>query len=153
MAHGIRPEDCRAVATCFSAWGQTASPDGLAGEIFDSAHCRAQRTSMAEKQALGKSQLAARLNRQGFSNYIALCYIICVARTWVEDALREIAADHDGLFTAGEAKQAGVSQPVIVQLAARGRLNRLSRGLYAFPTWPTTTHRQYHEAVLWPQAH
>lgn len=67
--------------------------------------------------------------------------------------MREIAADHDGLFTAGEAKQAGVSQPVIVQLAARGRLKRLSRGLYAFPTWPTTTHRQYHEAVLWPQAH
>lgn len=70
-----------------------------------------------------------------------------------EDTLRELAAEHEGLFTVRAAEQAGVARPLVVQLAHRGRLERVSQGLYRFPSWPTTSLQQYHEAVLWPQAH
>jgi predicted transcriptional regulator of viral defense system len=71
----------------------------------------------------------------------------------VEDALRELAAEHEGLFTTQEAEAAGVARVLVVQLAHRGRLDRIAQGLYRFPSWPTTRLQQYHEAVLWPRAH
>jgi predicted transcriptional regulator of viral defense system len=71
----------------------------------------------------------------------------------VEDALRDLAAEHEGLFTAREAEEAGVAHVLVVQLAHRGRLDRIAQGLYRFPNWPTTRLQQYHEAVLWPRAH
>lgn len=71
----------------------------------------------------------------------------------VEDTLRDLAAEHDGLFTARGAAAAGVARALVVQLAHRGRLERLAQGLYRFPTWPATGLQQYHEAVLWPRAH
>lgn len=64
-----------------------------------------------------------------------------------------MAAEHEGLFTAREAAEAGVSRVLVVQLKNRGRLERLAQGLYRFPAWPTTHLQQYHEALLWPQAH
>lgn len=73
-----------------------------------------------------------------------------MART--EDILRDIASDHAGLFTTKEAVDAGIARPLVVQLAARRRLERVARGLYRFPTWPANELQQYHEAVLWPQA-
>ena len=82
---------------------------------------------------------------------IAICYTICMAK--VEDALRDLAAEHEGLFTAKEAEAAGVARTLVVQLAHRGRLERVAQGLYRFPSWPTTGLQQYHEAVLWPRAH
>lgn len=82
---------------------------------------------------------------------IAICYTICMAK--VEDALRDLAAEHEGLFTAKEAEAAGVARALVVQLAHRGRLDRVAQGLYRFPSWPTTGFQQYHEAVLWPRAH
>ena len=74
-----------------------------------------------------------------------------MART--EDILREIAADQAGLVTARQADAEGVDGIRLVQLQRRGRLERLSRGLYRFPTWPSEELQQYHRAVLWPQAH
>jgi predicted transcriptional regulator of viral defense system len=71
----------------------------------------------------------------------------------IEDALRELAAEHEGLFTAREAETAGVARALVVQLAHRGRLDRLTQGLYRFPIWPTSDLQQFHKAVLWPQAH
>lgn len=71
----------------------------------------------------------------------------------VEDALRDLAAEHEGLFTAREAEQAGIARALVVQLAHRGRLDRVAQGLYRFPSWPTTPLQQFHEAVLWPRAH
>lgn len=71
----------------------------------------------------------------------------------IEDALRDLAAEHEGLFTAKEAEDAGIARALVVQLAHRGRLDRIAQGLYRFPTWPTTGLQQYHEAVLWPRAH
>jgi predicted transcriptional regulator of viral defense system len=52
-----------------------------------------------------------------------------------------------------EAEQAGIARVLIVQLAHRGRLERVAQGLYRFPSWPTEGRQQYHEAVLWPRAH
>jgi predicted transcriptional regulator of viral defense system len=85
------------------------------------------------------------------ANSIVKCYTIRMAK--IEDALREVAADHEGLFTAQEAQDAGVARALVVQLAHRGRVDRVTQGLYRFPTWPTTGLQQYHEAVLWPRAH
>lgn len=70
-----------------------------------------------------------------------------------EDILRDIAGEHEGLLTAAEAEGAGVPRALVVQLAHRGRLERIGQGLYRFPSWPTTSLQQYHEAVLWPRAH
>jgi predicted transcriptional regulator of viral defense system len=70
-----------------------------------------------------------------------------------EDVLREIAADQAGLVTARQADAEGIGGARLVQLERRGRLERLSRGLYRFPTWPNEDLQQYHRAVLWPQAH
>ena len=71
----------------------------------------------------------------------------------IEDTLRDLASEHEGLFTAREAEEAGIPRALVVQLRHRGRLERVAQGLYRFPTWPTTRLQQYHEAVLWPQAH
>jgi len=71
----------------------------------------------------------------------------------IEDLLRDLAAEHAGLFTTRAAQEAGVAPALVVQLAHRGRLDRVAQGLYRFPTWPTDGLQQYHEAVLWPQAH
>ena len=71
----------------------------------------------------------------------------------IEDALRDLAADHGGLFSIGEAKRAGIPQALVVQLAHRGRLQRVSQGIYQFSSWPTMELQQYHEAVLWASAH
>jgi len=69
-----------------------------------------------------------------------------------EDTLRELASAHDGLFTVQEAVGAGIHRDLIVQLADRRRVERVARGLYRFPSWPTSELQQYHEALLRPQA-
>jgi predicted transcriptional regulator of viral defense system len=68
-----------------------------------------------------------------------------------EDTLRELATAHDGLFMVQEAVAAGIRRALIVQLADRGRLQRIAQGLYRFPSWPSSELQQYHEALLWPQ--
>jgi predicted transcriptional regulator of viral defense system len=70
-----------------------------------------------------------------------------------EDRLRELALDHAGYLTSKEAADAGVPQVLLVQMANRARLERVGHGLYRFPSWGgDEAVRQYHEAVLWPQA-
>jgi predicted transcriptional regulator of viral defense system len=69
-----------------------------------------------------------------------------------EDRLREVAHDHNGLFLAREAEQAGVNRHNLSQLARRGRVERVARGIYAFPNWPTTETRAMDFASLWPHA-
>jgi predicted transcriptional regulator of viral defense system len=66
----------------------------------------------------------------------------------IEDTLRELAADNSGLITAREAAAEGIAGVLLVQLAQRGRLERVSRGIYRFPTWPTDELQEYHQAVL-----
>jgi predicted transcriptional regulator of viral defense system len=78
-----------------------------------------------------------------------ICYIIDVPR--VVNALYQIALEHEGVFTAGEAREAGVSPHSLLQAARRGDVRRLSRGIYRLVNYPASEERvQLWEAVLWP---
>ena len=69
------------------------------------------------------------------------------------DELVTIAADHDGLITSGQAREAGFADSVLVRLAQRGRLERTARGVYRVPYVPVNRYSQYREAILWAKAH
>ncbi|HEY0381616.1 MAG TPA: type IV toxin-antitoxin system AbiEi family antitoxin domain-containing protein [Candidatus Elarobacter sp.] len=65
--------------------------------------------------------------------------------------LYEIATEHDGVFTAGEARESGVSPHALIQAERRGNVRRLSRGIYRLKNYPVDDERaQLWEAVLWP---
>jgi predicted transcriptional regulator of viral defense system len=65
--------------------------------------------------------------------------------------LYEIAIEHDGVFTAGEARESGVSPHALIQAERRGDVRRLSRGIYRLKNYPVDDERaQLWEAVLWP---
>jgi len=68
------------------------------------------------------------------------------------DELYTIAEEHDGLFTSKEARSLGIQDSVLVRLAQRGRLERVSRGVYRIAHYPADKFAQYREAVLWAQA-
>ncbi|MDR1430580.1 MAG: type IV toxin-antitoxin system AbiEi family antitoxin domain-containing protein [Propionibacteriaceae bacterium] len=68
------------------------------------------------------------------------------------DRLREIAIDQHGFVTLAQALDAGVPQPQIAQMAARGRLERVAHGVYRVPQVPETEYDQYALAVLWSGA-
>ena len=68
-----------------------------------------------------------------------------------ERALYDLAEEHGGLFTISEATAAGIPSAIVGQLALRGRLTRLSRGVYRLNPYPRQENEQLHEAVLWPQ--
>jgi monoamine oxidase len=46
------------------------------------------------------------------------------------DELFALAEEHDGLLTSKEARAAGIQDSVLVRLAQRGRLERMTRGVY-----------------------
>ncbi len=68
------------------------------------------------------------------------------------DELVAIAEGHDGLLTSREARVAGIQDSVLVRLAQRGRLERMSRGVYRIAHYPADRLAQYREAVLWAKA-
>lgn len=68
------------------------------------------------------------------------------------DELYALAEARDGLRTSEEARSAGIADSVLVRLAQRGRLDRVSRGVYRISHYPTDRFAQYREAVLWAQA-
>jgi predicted transcriptional regulator of viral defense system len=68
------------------------------------------------------------------------------------DELYTIAEEHDGLLTSKEARLLGIQDSVLVRLAQRGRLERVSRGVYRIAHYPADKFAQYREAVLWAQA-
>ncbi len=70
----------------------------------------------------------------------------------IEDALRVVATEHGGFFTTQAAVAAGIRRDLIVQLANRGRVERVARGLYRFRSWPAGGLQRYHEAALWAHA-
>lgn len=57
------------------------------------------------------------------------------------------AVDDYGLVTSAEARGLGVSDAELVQLAARGRLVRVARGVYRAPVWPYQEQAPYAVAV------
>jgi len=68
------------------------------------------------------------------------------------DELYAIAEEHDGLLTSKEARALGIQDSVLVRLAQRGRLERMSRGVYRIAHFPADRLAQYREAILWAKA-
>ncbi len=68
------------------------------------------------------------------------------------DELYTLAEEHEGLFTSKEARDLGIQDSVLARLAQRGRLERMSRGVYRIAHFPVDRLAQYREAVLWAQA-
>lgn len=68
------------------------------------------------------------------------------------DELYTLAEEHEGLFTSKEARHLGIQDSVLARLAQRGRLERVSRGVYRIAHFPIDRLAQYREAVLWAQA-
>jgi predicted transcriptional regulator of viral defense system len=68
------------------------------------------------------------------------------------DRLREIAIDQHGFVTLAQAEEAGVPQPQVAQMAARGRLERVAHGVYRVPQAPATRWDNWALAVLWTGA-
>jgi predicted transcriptional regulator of viral defense system len=68
------------------------------------------------------------------------------------DELFALAEEQDGLFTSKEARALGIQDSVLVRLKQRGRLERMSRGVYRIAHYPAERLAQYREAILWAQA-
>jgi predicted transcriptional regulator of viral defense system len=68
------------------------------------------------------------------------------------DELAAIAQEHDGLLTSREARDAGIADSVLARLTKRGRLEKVTRGVYRVPYSPPDRLSQYREVVLWAKA-
>jgi predicted transcriptional regulator of viral defense system len=64
------------------------------------------------------------------------------------DELVALADEHDGLLTAEQAREAGVTDSVLTRLVQRGRLERTARGVFRIPYFQPDRFSQYREAVL-----
>lgn len=62
----------------------------------------------------------------------------------------ELGADQLGYFTAGQARDAGVSSMALVMMERREVVERVSRGVYRLLQFPVSPLSQYMEASLWP---
>lgn len=65
--------------------------------------------------------------------------------------LFEIAAGQYGYLTVDDAHELGVPVTRLNTMAARGTLERVSRGVYRFPLFPAGPLDQYFEMTLWPR--
>jgi predicted transcriptional regulator of viral defense system len=63
------------------------------------------------------------------------------------DKLYDAAIENYGIITSGMAKEHGVSAMALVQLARRGRLVHVRRGLYRLSQYVPTEYDEYAEAV------
>ncbi|MCL2803814.1 MAG: type IV toxin-antitoxin system AbiEi family antitoxin domain-containing protein [Micrococcales bacterium] len=68
------------------------------------------------------------------------------------EQLREVAMDQHGLITSEQAARQGIARQELVKLAARGRLERLKRGVYLVPQTPGGRYQNWALAVLWTGA-
>ena len=66
--------------------------------------------------------------------------------------LYALAEERDGLLTSKEARARGIQDSVLIRLAQRGRLERMTRGVYRIAHYPADRLGQYREAVLWAHA-
>ncbi|MDR1295598.1 MAG: type IV toxin-antitoxin system AbiEi family antitoxin domain-containing protein [Bifidobacteriaceae bacterium] len=67
----------------------------------------------------------------------------------VREALWDIAVEQYGYVTTRNAHDLGIPTVELGKLAARGRLQRVSQGLYRFAEWPVSANDALMEAVLW----
>jgi len=68
------------------------------------------------------------------------------------DELLPIAEENDGLVTAAQARSLGIKDSVLARLTQRGKLQRVARGVYRIPYFPSDRLGQYREAILWVRA-
>lgn len=68
----------------------------------------------------------------------------------IYNSLFDLATEQYGYLTAEQAVELGVGKGRLPEMAARGVVERVDRGLYRFPAVPRTALDQYMEAVLWP---
>lgn len=65
----------------------------------------------------------------------------------------ELGAENDGLVTTHAAAEAGISRRTLVGMVQRGRLERISRGVYRLAHSHRDPLSAYREAILWAQSH
>jgi predicted transcriptional regulator of viral defense system len=68
----------------------------------------------------------------------------------IYNSLFDLATEQYGYVTAEQAVEMGFGKGRLPEMAARGVVERVDRGLYRFPAVPRTALDQYMEAVLWP---
>jgi len=65
------------------------------------------------------------------------------------ERLREAAQDQYGYVATGQALEVGVSSASVSMMVRRGRLEKVSRGLYRVPQTPATQYDPLMKAVMW----
>jgi predicted transcriptional regulator of viral defense system len=68
------------------------------------------------------------------------------------DELLPFAEENDGFVTAAQARGLGIKDSVVARLTQRGKLQRVARGVYRIPYFPSDRMSRYREAVLWARA-
>lgn len=66
------------------------------------------------------------------------------------NVLAELAADQFGLVTLADTRAVGYRDTSVAEMARRGRLERVSQGVYRIPFMPRGRLGPYMEAALWP---
>lgn len=66
----------------------------------------------------------------------------------IYDRIYELAVDNHGLITSAEAKEIGISNADLVQLAHRGRLTRIGHGVYRIYHYVPDPNDAYATAVI-----
>lgn len=69
----------------------------------------------------------------------------------VYNRLAEIALDQHGYVTAQDARETGIDPHRLIEMARRGVVERVHRGIYRMPLAPATGLEQLAAATLWPQ--
>lgn len=64
--------------------------------------------------------------------------------------LAEVAADQHGYFTLADSGAVGYADNTVAQMARRGRIERVSQGVYRIPFLPGGSMGPYMAAVMWP---
>lgn len=65
-------------------------------------------------------------------------------------ALAELSVDQHGLFDLSDSRVVGYADNTIAQMARRGRLERVSQGVYRIPFLPRGRLSAYMAAAMWP---
>jgi predicted transcriptional regulator of viral defense system len=80
-------------------------------------------------------------------------YLFGMAKDSTLERLYDLAEGQDGYFTMPQALRAGIDRNAVVKAAHRGRVERISQGVYRFGRFPVLSERTHlWESVLWPQA-
>lgn len=79
-----------------------------------------------------------------------MCPQRAVEPTW--QALYDVAASQEGLFTTRQAAAAGYSPPLLAHHLKAGRIARVRRGIYRLVRFPPSDQEEFVTAWLWTEA-